>query len=177
MFFICNYFILYFFEPWLLFPFFSLRHWNQRKSKCSKKLLESCENSFSYTIVIFLFNIFLIQQNALATCLDIFGVSLDKMVSSEINDIFRADLVTLFKTLLQRAEESGILENVLEQKAINIFCRLALRMTEKSLRHVYSQVCFKTFFFSVGTIFLLVTLFFSSYWEIQIRLKKSEKCS
>lgn len=66
------------------------------------------------------------------------------MTSQEINEIFRTDVVSLFQFLLQRAEASGINENVLEEKSIEAFCRLALRMTEKSLRHTYGQVSYFT---------------------------------
>ena len=83
----------------------------------------------------------------MATCLDIFSISLDKMTSQEINEIFRTDVVSLFQFLLQRAEASGINNNVLEDKSIEAFCRLALRMTEKSLRHTYGQARFFNLYF------------------------------
>ena len=69
------------------------------------------------------------------------------MTSQEINEIFRTDVVSLFQFLLQRAEASGINNNVLEDKSIEAFCRLALRMTEKSLRHTYGQARFFNLYF------------------------------
>jgi len=82
------------------------------------------------------------NTNTLVTCLDIYRISLDQMTSSEINDVFKTDIVSLFQVLLQQSSnyEGEMSENMLETETIKTFCKLALRMTEKSLRHIYTQL-------------------------------------
>jgi len=66
------------------------------------------------------------------------------MTSSEINDVFKTDIVSLFQLVLDRVcivDKSADIEI----KTIDAFCQLSLRMTEKSLRHVYGEVSFCVF--------------------------------
>ena len=61
------------------------------------------------------------------------------MTSSDIIDVFKSDIVSLFQLMLERVcstEESDDIET----KTVDAFCQLSLRMTEKSLRHVYGEV-------------------------------------
>lgn len=82
-------------------------------------------------------------QNMLSGVLEMFVLNLSKMSATDVNVKYNEKIVGIFEKLLDKPCVADAPE--LQQKVIGAFCKLVLRMTEKSLRLVYVEVSYSFF--------------------------------